>query len=482
MLPTFEGFTLYALLMDLAYASLFLMLAQFLRKALKILQNLYIPASLLAGVIGLLCGPQFLGLIQYSSVVSGYAGMLVILLFATLTLGYKGAREGSLVNQVLKVKDTFCAHLTAGFLQYGLGTLIGLLLVTLIWTDLNPAIGILLPAGFAGGHGSAASIGAILEEAGFNGATGLGITFATIGLLCGIVIGMININIAIRLRSTRYTKQLHEIPEEMRTGWIPEGMRASLGEATMSPSSIDPQGWHWCLVFLCGGIGYILNLRIPKIGGAGGVSLPAMCWAAIVGFIIQAMLNKANMGSYVNKVAINRVGATVTDFLVFFGMVSVDTSIIVAFAGPLIVLSLFGILWTLFVLWILGPMMFTKNWFEKSIYIYGMMNGVIATGVTLMRVIDPDQQSGTLEDYSIAYVPMSWQNLIQVGVMPVLCASGMVLQAGLLGVGIGVAAIILSIATHTMHPWKRKYLNAEVFNQEMIEQKYQYSSSASKST
>jgi len=98
MLPTFEGFTLYALLMDLAYASLFLMLAQFLRKALKILQNLYIPASLLAGVIGLLCGPQFLGLIQYSTVVSGYAGMLVILLFATLTLGYKGAREGSLVN------------------------------------------------------------------------------------------------------------------------------------------------------------------------------------------------------------------------------------------------------------------------------------------------------------------------------------------------------------------------------------------------
>lgn len=188
----------------------------------NLLQNLYIPASLMAGIFGLLCGPQFLDIINYSPVASSYASLLVIMLFATLTLGYKGKRTGSVVQTVISVQDTFFAHLTAGFLQFGLATILGAVLVSLFWPEINPAIGLLAPAGFAGGHGTAAAIGQILGESGFVGATGIGITFATLGLLCGIIIGMININVAIRLGSTKHTKKISEIPAEMRTGWVPQ--------------------------------------------------------------------------------------------------------------------------------------------------------------------------------------------------------------------------------------------------------------------
>ena len=470
MLPVFESFTLYALLMDLAYAAAFLMFAQFLRKKIKILQDLYIPASLMAGIFGLLCGPQFLNIVHYSPVVSSYASMLVILLFATLTLGYKGKSTGSALQRVVGVKDTFFTHITAGFAQFGLATILGVVLVKLFWPEMNPAVGMLAPAGFAGGHGTAATVGQIFEEAGFEGATGIGITFATLGLLCGIIIGMININIAIRLGSTKHTKKMSEIPAEMRTGWVPEGKRGNMGEATMSPSSIDPSGWHWCIVFLCGGIGYVLNLRIPAVAG---VKLPAMCYAALVGLVFQTLMNKAGVGSYVDKTGINRVGGTVTDFLVFFGTASLNVSVVLDYIGPIVLLSLFCILWTLFVLWILGPMMFTKGWFERSIYIYGMMNGVIATGVTLLRVIDPDSESGTLEDYGIAYAPMSWQNMVQQGVMPVMAANGAALSAGLLGTGIAAVTFVISCLTHTTHPWKKKYLNSAEFEAEMIAKGYQ---------
>lgn len=167
------------------------------------------------------------------------------------------------------------------------------------------------------------------------------------------------------------------------------------------------------------------------------------------------------------------MGGTTTDFLVFFGTASLDVRVVMEFLGPIAVLSLFCILWTIFALWILGPIMFTKGWFERSIYIYGMMNGVIATGVTLLRVIDPNSESGTLEDYGIAYAPMSWQNAVQQGVIPVMCANGAVMSAGLLGVGIGLGALILSFITHTAHPWKKKYLNSQEFEAEMIEKGYQ---------
>lgn len=470
MLPVFESFTLYALLMDLAYAAAFLVFSQFLRKKIKLLQDLYIPASLIAGLLGLLCGPQFLGVITYSSAVSSYAGMLVILLFATLTLGYKGERRGSVVQSVVGVRDTLFSHLTAGFLQFGLATILGLLLVKFIWPDMHPAIGILAPAGFAGGHGTAATVGQILEESGFEGATGIGITFATLGLLSGIILGMVNINIAVRVGATKHTKKISEIPEEMRTGWIPQGKRGNMGEAVMSPSSIDPSGWHWCIVLICAGIGYVLNLCIPAIAG---VKLPAMCYAALVGLVFQTLMNKTGNGHYINKVGINRVGGTVTDFLVFFGTASMNAQVVLDYLGPIVILSIFCIVCTTFVLWVLGPMMFTKGWFERGIYIFGMMNGVIATGVTLLRVIDPNSESGTLEDYGIAYAPMSWQNMVQQGVMPVMCASGAVMSAGLLGVGIAAAAFVLSCFTHSTHLWKKEYLNSETFEAEMIAKGYQ---------
>lgn len=48
-------------LYDLGYLSILLLLGIFLRKKIKFLQNIYIPASLLGGFCGLLLGPQILG-------------------------------------------------------------------------------------------------------------------------------------------------------------------------------------------------------------------------------------------------------------------------------------------------------------------------------------------------------------------------------------------------------------------------------------
>jgi len=53
-------------LTDFCFMSLLLVIAQFLRAKIKLFQMFYIPASLLAGILGLLLGPQFVGLIPWS--------------------------------------------------------------------------------------------------------------------------------------------------------------------------------------------------------------------------------------------------------------------------------------------------------------------------------------------------------------------------------------------------------------------------------
>src|SRR5699024_451759 len=43
----------------------------------------------------------------------------------------------------------------------------------------------------------------------------------------------------------------------------------------------------------------------------------------------------------------------------------------------------------------------SKDWFERGIMNFGRSNGVVATGVLLNRVVDPDQKSRGLEDTGI---------------------------------------------------------------------------------
>ena len=76
-------------LYDFAFMSMLLIIAQFMRSKIKFLQMFYIPASVLAGIMGLLLGPQFLNIIPWSGKIGSYAYMLVCVLFGGLFLGKK---------------------------------------------------------------------------------------------------------------------------------------------------------------------------------------------------------------------------------------------------------------------------------------------------------------------------------------------------------------------------------------------------------
>ena len=82
-------YTYMSFVMDFAYMSVLLIIAQFMRAKIKFLQNFFIPSSLLAGLMGLLAGPQFLNIIPWSGSIGSYAYMLVCVLFAGLFLGKK---------------------------------------------------------------------------------------------------------------------------------------------------------------------------------------------------------------------------------------------------------------------------------------------------------------------------------------------------------------------------------------------------------
>ena len=79
--------TAFDLLIDFAIMSLLLVVAQFLRAHIKPIQKLLLPSSVVAGLIGLVLGPQCLNLLPLSSHASSYSGVLIVILFSSLFIG-----------------------------------------------------------------------------------------------------------------------------------------------------------------------------------------------------------------------------------------------------------------------------------------------------------------------------------------------------------------------------------------------------------
>lgn len=74
--------------------------------------------------------------------------------------------------------------------MWGVGLLFSLLLLNNVWGDLNLGFGLLLAAGFIGGHGTAAAVGDAFAKQGWEEGLSLAMTSATIGVICSIVVGL----------------------------------------------------------------------------------------------------------------------------------------------------------------------------------------------------------------------------------------------------------------------------------------------------
>ncbi len=424
----------YNMMMDFALISILLFISQFLRAKVKFIQNLYLPSSLMAGFLGLFLGPQFLKLLPFSEKMSGYPYMLIVFLFASLFIG---SSERTSVKKVLnKVGDTFTLNLAIEIGQFGLAMCVGALLLKALYPNLNEAFALMMPAGFVGGHGYAAAIGGTIEKGGWAEAVTVGQTFATIGLLTGVIGGMICINFAVRKGATRFIKTMNQLPESMRTGLVPEAEQESLGKATTNPMAIETLTWHCVLILIAMAGGYYgtnaLQARVPA-----SFTIPMMSIAMIAGVILQFVLKLLRLDKYVDKQIITRIGSSSTDYLVAFGVATIKISVVMQYAVPILIMALIGLCSVLTYLFIVSRKLFHNFWFERGIFIFGWATGVVAIGVTLLRVVDPDFRSKTLEDYGMAYTIICF---IEVGIVSI--APMMVMQH----VGIVAGAIMLAIA------------------------------------
>ena len=173
------NFTPWTLLVDVGFISLLLLLGKFLRAKVRVIQRLFIPPSLIAGFCGLILGPELLGWLPLSGNMGTYAGILIALVFSCIPLTSASKRSNDGGSRVGRM----WAYSQAGMLlQWALGGALGLWVLSLFW-PVNEAFGLSMPAGFCGGHGTAAAIGEAFSRYGVEEMQSLAMTAATVAMM-----------------------------------------------------------------------------------------------------------------------------------------------------------------------------------------------------------------------------------------------------------------------------------------------------------
>jgi len=427
-----EIFTPWVLLSDLGIISALLLVGKLIRVKVKLIQKLFIPPSLIAGVLGLAFGPNGLGWLPLSGSMGTYAAVLIALVFGALPLSSPKFSAKEVAGRV----GPMWAFAQLGMLvQWGLAGLFGIFVLKLFWPELNDAFGVMLSTGFYGGHGTAAAIGEAFNGLGWDEAASLGMTTATVGVICAIIGGLIMIKWAAKNKQTAFIADFADLPNELRSGLVPEEKRDSIGSATTSAISIEPLTFHLALVLLVAFLGYSMSVGVKQLYPQ--LELPVFSCAFIIGLLLKKVFDATGVTNYICPQTTQRIGSMATDLLVAFGVASIKLGVVVKYAVPLIVLIIAGAFMVFAVTFFFGKKLSKTYWFERTIFAWGWWTGTMAMGIALIRIVDPKLASKAMDDYALAYLPIAPVEILLITFVPIMFVNGM-------GVWLSLGCLVLS--------------------------------------
>lgn len=427
------------LLQALSLLSVLLLAGTFLRAKIKLFQSLYLPASVIGGFIGMIISPEILGRFSNYSIseewIKTYSllpGILSVPIFAAIPLGMF-LNENKNIKSMYPSKVLICFGLfqCASMSQSAIGYA-----TNMFFSKINPQLnmyrtfGYELSAGFAGGHGLAAATGKLLEGFGipqWEIAQGVALTTATVGLIGGIVFGIIFINLAVRKNKTKIIKRINDnVDKSMEVGYNKDiNKQNSLGRETFLSSSIETITFHLAIIFTVCGIAYIVLNFVKKMNIAGLNVLPVWTYSMIIMFALNFIIKKLNLVWMVDAKVKAKIMGTLSDFAIVSAMTSLPIKAIINYIAPITVMCILGFIITYLLVFPLNSFFFKEDYsFERAIISWGTLTGVLITGMTLLKICDPEYKSPALSEFSLGFSLMSVTGLLIVPILNTVLAVG----------------------------------------------------------
>jgi ESS family glutamate:Na+ symporter len=381
--------------------------AALIRKWSPQLRALFLPTAVIGGFLALALGPEGVGRLTHSTGIfpaqtfafwQVLPGMLINVMAASLLLGEQ-------LPTPRKIWGISGSHvIMAGIQSAGQFAVAGVVVLAL----LQPAFGFsdkggaLIELSFAGGHGTLAGLGPVLEAYGAGELVEVGLGLATIGLVTGVVIGTILINYAINSHSIPVARQNPTTPGEdldidhhlPRPGQEPMDEWQGMGQVTAAAMALG----------VSIALGYVLlelfRWIFELFGSDFFEKFPLFPFTIIGGVLVQLAAVRYGFGWAVNRRAVEGLGGLSIDGIVICAIGTLSLSALGNNIVPLVILAVASVAWSIFIVLFVGRRVFPRDWFEHSIAEFGEGQGNVATGFMMVDMVDPGRQTGVALGYS----------------------------------------------------------------------------------
>ncbi|MBS3746029.1 MAG: sodium:glutamate symporter [Wenzhouxiangellaceae bacterium] len=430
-----------------------LLAGKFLRLAAPPLQRLFMPSSVIAGVFGLLLGPEVLGRLA-----PGFRGanglfpeyvvdvwttlpvLLINVIFAGLFLGKKipGVRE---VWMVAGPQVAFGQTLAWG--QYVVGITLALVVLTPL-LGAPPMAGALIEIGFQGGHGTAAGLEDTFEQVGFEEATDLALGLATVGVVSGLVFGVWAIQWGTRRGYSNVLDRPSQANPQDLLGVADPSDREAAGWLTTRSSSIDVltlSAAYLGFAILLGQLlleGLVL-VEAYLVGSEFMTYVPLFPLAMIGGLILQLLLSRFDRFKLLDRGMVIRIQNLALDLLIVSAVATLSLTVLGENLAMFFLLATAGVAWNVFVFVKLARRMIPEYWFERGIGDTGQSLGMTATGLLLIRMADPDHKSPAMEAFG--YKQLLFEPIVGGGLFTAISVP-LIFEFGPLPI-LGIASVLM---------------------------------------
>lgn len=380
------------------WASIMLCLGVLLRAKVTFLRNMLVPASVIAGVLGIIfmnvTGAMGISVGTDTNMYTDIVNNLFTVSFISISLTVTPQNVRNSAQNSLK--GAWGLGVVWCFL-YALTPLAGAGVVALSGkgVGMNSIYGMLIQFAFCQGPGQSASYGALFEQFGWENAATVAVAFSAVGFIAAFLVGIPMARVGIKRGIARHCGEIDEV---ILKGYLKRNEQTDLIiKDTTCNSNIEMLTFHFSIIGLC----YILAVGIAKvlslIPGFLGTSMSGMMFmnGMYAAYIVRFILKKLKLDFLLENTMQNKITGWTADYLVVCAFMAVSVGIIKDWIIPILMVCVVTTVITFIVCFYFGRRFGGPNDFERSLGLYGTCTGTVPSGISLVRIVDPDFQTST---------------------------------------------------------------------------------------
>lgn len=394
----------WELISIIAYLSIGLLFATFLRKQVSFLQRLIIPNAIIAGIIVLLSSQQVIGLVTLSlEDLNLFLYHLLTGVFICLGLRKSTYKHG---QGIFTTTVIICKSYTVLALA---GIIFTLIWVGILFPRFPPSFSMLPFLGFGFDQISAHNIALQWEPFGFPGAGRAGFSFGVIGLLCAYLVGIIFANWA---RRRKQRDEQAEPTREALEGIIARDNEKPVGgRLTTAAEGIESFALHLALIgFIFFATYALMNQLSAWMANTGdtGRLLGSILWqfnfvfGALIALVVRKIIDWLDVSYLFDDGLMARAGGAMLDYLIVAAIASIPLIIFYSYWIEVVILSLICCVALLFFIKFVSQKMQPDYPLERAVSTFGLLTGTITAGLALLRMVDPRLETPVAKDLGYA--------------------------------------------------------------------------------